>query len=161
VQRFLVHEHRDAQPGLLDRPFLRGVDVARGSSALRLAVPAAAPARRSAWGDAAAVIGREIMPRPLGKFWLALAGSKSPVGVWIFSLCSQIATSLRDLLLQRHALEQILDACLDRLRGVLVERLVGLGLWRLRQARRRRQRDRRRRRGGDGKRKAMAAESGA
>jgi hypothetical protein len=36
--------------------------------------------------------GREIMPRPLGKAAEARPGEKVPSGVWIRSLCSQIAT---------------------------------------------------------------------
>ncbi len=126
VQRLLVHDQGDAEPGLLDRPFLRGVDVARGI--LGTAIDGSGGGTRGgALGDRAAVIRARDLAEAIGEVLARLLRVEFAFGRLDLLLLQPDRDHLLDLLLQRHPLEQIFDPRVDRLRGVLVERLVGAG----------------------------------
>ena len=96
------------------------------SRASRLTVPPAAPAAPFDWRHAALVgwpreaadAVREILRRDLGR--------EVAVGRLHLGLLLPDRDELRDLLVERHAREQVLDAPFDRLARVLVERLLRL-----------------------------------
>ena len=127
VQGLVVHQHRDAQAGLLDGPLLGGVGVAGGVLGVAadravlgpgggvddlggLEAPAVGRAR-----DLAQAIGEVL--RRLFRRELALRRLDPGLG-------QPDADQLGGLFLDRHPAEQVLDPGVDRLGGVLVERLV-------------------------------------
>ncbi len=112
VERFLMHDHRNAEAGLFDRPLLHGVDMGGGLEGITVAHGAGitGPGRRRQ----ALLVGgtrhhaEAVRPdlRCLGRIELA-------VGVLDIALLLPDAFHLGDFFLQRHAAEQVGDARVD------------------------------------------------
>ena len=95
VQRLLVHQDRDAEPRVLDRPMLRGIDIFGGLARVAIDGRAAAPAAPFDGGDAALVGRTGDPPMPFGKSLRRALGREAAVGGLDLRLCSQTVSAAR------------------------------------------------------------------
>ncbi len=126
VQAFLVHDHRNAQPRAFDGPLLHGVDQGRGFQ--RVAVghsPRIAGAGHGRDPDTVARTRDHAHAVRIGL--LRLGGVEITLGVEDGALLLPQTFHLGDLFLQRHALDQVVDARRHRRCRILVQKLAGHG----------------------------------
>jgi hypothetical protein len=130
VQRFFVHQHRDAETGAFHRPLLDGVDVFGGFA--RAAVGGLAGVTRSSRGSCGGrtqlAVGRAREHAHAVRMGGArLVDVEAGVRVLQCGLLLPQALHLRDLFFEIHAPQQILDARVDRCTGLLVQRRTAFG----------------------------------
>ena len=123
VQRLFVEQDRNAEPGALHRPMLRGIDIVRGlaRASIGLVRGRAGGAGCGRRGDSATIRRARDLTDAVRKGRDRALGGKMPVGRLDPILVLPDGDELRHLLVEGHAREQVLDPALDRLGRVLVE----------------------------------------
>ena len=123
VQRLLVHQDRDAEPRVLDRPMLRGVDIVRGLAGIAVDGSAMAPAAPFERGNTA-LVGRTGHPADPVREGLRrrLPERSGRRRSGPSDLCSQMVIIWATFSSSVMRAEQVVDAPVNRLPGILVDR---------------------------------------
>src|SRR5215472_19379861 len=115
MQSLLVEQHRDAESGLLHGVVLYGIDQ-------RHRLPRIAVGSDERIAAAVDVAGTGNLSNACREGLPCLGGIEIPSRGQNLFLAVPQAGDLRNLLLERHAREQVLDALIEWCGGVLIER---------------------------------------
>ena len=93
MQRFLMHQDRDSEPGLLHRPTLGSVDIFGGVARIAVDGASSCPGRAVRSDDAALVGWASDLSQSVGKILRCFLRRKAAVVCLDFPFCSQTLIS--------------------------------------------------------------------